>query len=147
MKALLQRVLRASVSVDNKIVGQCKAGWSILLGVTHSDTDEDVKKLIAKILSLRAFSDENGKMNLDIKAIQGEILLVSQFTLYADLSRGNRPGFSNSAKPDYAKELYEAFVEGLKKEKIPVETGIFGAHMEITNVCDGPVTFMLDSLV
>ncbi len=145
MRALLQRVSKASVSVDGNTVGICHRGWFILLGIHHDDKPEDLSSLVKKIASLRGFADENDKMNLDIKAIDGEILVVSQFTLYADLARGNRPGFSEAAAPEYAKNLYELFISGLKAEGIRVQTGIFGAQMLIHTNCDGPVTFLLET--
>ena len=145
MRAVVQRVLRASVSVEQKIVGSCSQGWFILLGVKHTDSEKDVVVLSKKIVALRAFSDENDKMNLDIRAIKGSILVVSQFTLYGDLTRGNRPGFANAAKPEQAIILYERFVKSLQSEGIPVETGVFGANMQIQTHCDGPVTFILET--
>lgn len=145
MKAILQRVREAKVKVDDKVVGQCANGWFILLGVTHDDTREDILSLTKKIISLRAFNDENQKMNLDIKSIKGSILVVSQFTLYGDLSKGNRPSFLNAAKPEHAKELYEAFIAQLKEESLEVESGVFGANMQIYTTCDGPVSFVLET--
>ena len=145
MKAVLKRVKNASVSVDDKVAGKCEQGWFILLGVCHDDTEKDAAYLVKKIASLRAFSDESGKINLDIKSINGSILVVSQFTLYADLSRGNRPGFTYAAKPEHANTLYEFFVKSLREEKIPTETGIFGANMQIQTLCDGPITLLLES--
>ena len=144
MKAVLQRVQHASVSVDGKTVGSCRQGWFILLGITHDDTLEKAQQLAKKVVAIRAFDDEHGKINLDIRSIQGSILVVSQFTLYADLSRGNRPGFFNSAKPELAKPLYEEFMKALKELSIPVEGGIFGAKMHIETLCDGPVTLVLE---
>ncbi len=145
MKAILQRVSEASVKVEGKTVGGCTNGWFILLGVTHADTREDILKLSKKIISLRAFNDENQKMNLDIKSAKGSILVVSQFTLYGDLSKGNRPSFLGAAKPEHAKKLYEEFIAQLKSEGLSVGSGIFGANMQIYTVCDGPVSFVLDS--
>lgn len=145
MKALLQRVHNASVSVDGKTVGSCQRGWFILLGVSQEDTVDDCSYLVNKIIKLRGFGDKDDKMNLDVKAIDGGILVVSQFTLYADLSRGNRPGFTSAAKPEHAKTLYEVFVDQLKSESVSVETGIFGAKMDIQTLCDGPVTFLIET--
>lgn len=145
MRAFLQRVQKAAVSVDEKIVGQCSQGWFILLGITHEDTEKEADFIAKKVASIRAFNDPDGKMNLNIKSIQGSILVISQFTLYADLSRGNRPGFSKSASPDHANTLYEYFVKKLREEDIPVETGIFGANMQIDSHCDGPVSLMIES--
>ena len=145
MRALLQRVKQASVSVDKTIVGQISAGWLILLGVSKQDTKKDIQYLIKKIVSLRAFSDGQGKLNLNILSIKGEFLVISQFTLYASYTKGKRPNFSDSAVSDDAKHLYDDFVSELKKHKLIVATGRFGAKMEVHMVGDGPVTFLLES--
>ena len=144
MKAVIQRVKHAQVEVDKKIVGKINEGFLILLGVAPDDTKEKADAMVKKIAKLRIFEDENEKMNLSIQDIKGELLVVSQFTLYADGSGGNRPSFINAAKPDLANDLYEYFV-GKCKEVIPVvQTGIFGAHMEVSLLNNGPVTIELE---
>lgn len=144
MKAVIQRVKHAQVEVDKKIVGKINEGFLILLGVAPDDTKEKADAMVKKISKLRIFEDENEKMNLSIQDIKGELLVVSQFTLYADCSGGNRPSFINAAKPDLANDLYEYFV-GKCKEVIPVvQTGIFGAHMEVSLLNNGPVTIELE---
>ena len=145
MKALLQRVSEAKVTVNSKIIGEIGTGWLILLGVGKADSEAEIPKLSEKILGLRLFSDADGKFNLSVQDVGGQILVVSQFTLFADCSRGRRPGFSNAAPPDVAKELYERFVAELRKSDVTVATGEFGADMKVTLVNDGPVTIMLDS--
>ena len=145
MKALLQRVSEAKVTVNSKIIGEIGTGWLILLGVGKADSEAEIPKLSEKILGLRLFSDVDGKFNLSVQDVGGQILVVSQFTLFADCSRGRRPGFSNAAPPDVAKELYERFVAELRKSDVTVATGEFGADMKVTLVNDGPVTIMLDS--
>lgn len=144
MKLLVQRVANANVKVDNKIVGKVDKGFLVLCGVTHTDTKETADYLVKKLLNLRVFEDENEKMNLSLKQVNGELLIVSQFTLYADTSSGNRPSFINAAKPDMANELYEYFCSQCTKEGIHVEKGVFGAHMEVSLLNDGPVTIMLE---
>ena len=146
MKAVIQRVKYATVKVDNKIIGECKQGFMILLGVIDGDTKEDADKLIKKIPVLLIFEDENGKMNKSLLDIDGEILVVSQFTLAADCSHGRRPSFTASASPDIANELYEYFVGELKTAGVKsVQTGEFGADMAVELLNDGPVTIVLDS--
>ncbi len=146
MKAVLQRVANANVKVDNKIIGEINGGLMILLGVWENDTKEDADKLIKKIPYLRIFEDENEKMNVSCLDVNGEILVVSQFTLCADCSHGRRPSFIQSAPPKVANELYEYFVEELKKSGVSkVETGEFGADMKVSLLNDGPVTIILDS--
>lgn len=144
MKLLVQRVKNAKVTVENKVVGEIGKGFLVLCGITHSDTKETADYLVKKLCNLRIFEDENDKINLSIKEVNGELLIVSQFTLYADCTSGNRPSFTNAAKPDSANELYEYFLEQCKCQNIKVEKGIFGAHMEILLVNDGPVTMMLE---
>lgn len=144
MKLLVQRVANANVKVDDKIVGKVDKGFLVLCGVTHTDTKETADYLVKKLLNLRVFEDENKKMNLSLKQVNGELLIVSQFTLYADTSSGNRPSFINAAKPDMANELYEYFCSQCAKEGIHVEKGVFGAHMEVSLLNDGPVTIMLE---
>ena len=145
MKFLVQRVKKSSVEVENKIVGKIDKGFLVLIGITHTDTKQEADYLIKKLTKLRVFEDENQKMNLDITQVNGELLLISQFTLYADtVKSGNRPSFTDAAKPDYANELYEYIIEELKKTNIKVETGIFGADMQVSLINDGPVTIMLE---
>ena len=145
MKAVIQRVSSANVVVDGNIVGACQRGYLILLGVAQGDTELDAELLCRKISGLRIFRDENDKMNLSIKDIDGEALVISQFTLLADYRHGNRPDFLASAKPDEANRLYEYFKSLLAKEIRHVECGIFGAHMEVSLTNDGPVTICMDS--
>lgn len=144
MKLVIQRVRQASVKVENRIVGEIKQGFLVLLGVGTQDTEETADFLVQKLTKLRVMEDENGKMNLSIKDTAGELLIVSQFTLYADCSSGNRPSFINAAKPEKANELYEYFIQKCKEENIKVEHGIFGANMQVELVNDGPVTILLE---
>lgn len=144
MKLVVQRVKNASVTVENEIVGKIDEGFMVLIGVTHTDTKETADFLVKKLCNLRVFQDENEKMNLSIKDIDGELLIISQFTLYADCQRGNRPSFVNSANPEYANELYEYFVEKCKSEVKNVQTGVFGAHMDVELINNGPVTIILE---
>lgn len=147
MKAVIQRVKNANVKVDGRIVGECAQGLLILLGVAEGDSEEDARLLATKIGNLRIFNDENGKMNLSVKAIDGEALVISQFTLMANYRHGNRPDFLESAPPAEANRLYEYFVSLIKAELGHVGVGVFGAHMEVGLVNDGPVTIVMDSLV
>lgn len=144
MKLVIQRVKYAKVEVENEIVGKIGQGFLVLLGVGPEDTKETANYLVQKLIKLRVFEDENGKMNLALKDINGELLIVSQFTLYADCTSGNRPSFTNAAKPDKANELYEYFIEQCKKENVKVECGVFGADMEVELLNDGPVTIILE---
>lgn len=145
MRAVIQRVSQAKVVVDENTVGQINRGFMILLGVHEQDTQADVDYLVGKISKLRVFEDDQQKMNRSIIDVGGEILSISQFTLFADTKKGNRPSFVQAAKPDTAIPLYEAFNEGLRQAGIPVETGIFGADMKCHLVNDGPVTIIIDS--
>jgi len=145
MKLLLQRISQASVKIDQQTKGKIEKGLLTFVGFSHSDTQEIVDKLTAKLLNLRIFSDKEDKMNLSIRDIKGEILIVSQFTLYADCHKGNRPSFIDAAKPDQAKELYDYFVQKCKESALKVETGEFGAYMQISLINDGPVTIVLKS--
>lgn len=145
MRAVIQRVSQAKVVVDDNTVGQIGKGFMILLGVHEQDTQTDVDYLVGKISKLRVFEDEQQKMNRSIIDVDGKILSISQFTLFADTKKGNRPSFVQAAKPDTAIPLYEAFNEGLRQVGIPVETGIFGADMKCHLVNDGPVTIIIDS--
>lgn len=146
MKLILQRTSRASVSVDGKIVGQINQGLMVLIGITHSDTKENADALIKKLINLRVFNDEQGKMNLSIQDVQGEFLVISQFTLYGNAKKGNRPSYVDAAPPDVAIPLYEYFIDSLMVEsQLKVETGIFGAMMDVELVNSGPVTIILES--
>lgn len=144
MRLLIQRVSKASVRVEGECVGKINKGFLVFLGITHGDTKDNVDYLVNKLYNLRVFEDENEKMNLSIKDINGEILIVSQFTLYADTSHGNRPSFINAAKPDKANELYEYFIEKAKQTGLKIEAGIFGADMKVELLNDGPVTILLE---
>ena len=145
MKLVIQRVNRASVSVDENVVGKINKGFLVLLGISKTDTVEMLQKYVDKMIKLRIFEDENDKTNLSLKDVSGELLIVSQFTLYADCRKGNRPNFMQAGDPDTANMLYEQFV-ALCREQIPVvETGIFGAHMKIDLENDGPFTIVIDS--
>jgi D-aminoacyl-tRNA deacylase len=146
MKSIIQRVSQASVSVDNKIVGEIEHGFLILLGVGHDDSQVDIEYLVAKISQLRVFSDADGKMNLDLNAIGGSCLVISQFTLFADTKKGNRPSFISAAPPIMANELFEKFCVDLSsKINKKLEKGIFGADMKVSLVNDGPVTIIIDT--
>lgn len=145
MRALIQRVSNASVAVDDKVIGKIEQGLVILLGITHEDTEADVKYLSDKCVNLRIFCDEDDKMNRSLLDIKGEALIISQFTLYGDTRKGRRPGFSEAARPDHALALYEKFVQTVKDCKIKVATGEFGAKMLVDIKNDGPVTLMLES--
>ena len=145
MKVVLQRVAHASVTVDEKVIGKIQRGFLLLVGVTHDDAMEDMEYLVRKIVQMRIFEDEEGKLNRSIQDIGGEILSVSQFTLYADTKKGNRPSFSKAAPGDVALEMFEQFNGLLRKTGIPVETGQFGADMKVELLNDGPVTILLDS--
>ncbi|EOR25595.1 D-tyrosyl-tRNA(Tyr) deacylase [Niallia nealsonii AAU1] len=145
MRVVLQRSKEAKVEVDGKAVGSIEKGFVLLVGITHSDELEDVKYLAEKIAHLRVFEDENGKMNQSILDSGGAILSISQFTLYGDTRKGRRPNFMNAAKPDLAKELYDQFNILLRDQGLTVETGIFGAMMDVHLINDGPVTLILDS--
>ncbi|MFR6022113.1 MAG: D-aminoacyl-tRNA deacylase [Clostridia bacterium] len=144
MKFIVQRVNKSQVEVEEKIVGKIDKGFMVLIGITHNDTKEIADFLVRKLINLRVFEDENGKMNLSLKDVQGSLLLISQFTLYADCTSGNRPSFTNAAKPEFANELYEYIIEECKKQIPNVQTGIFGADMQVSLVNDGPVTIILE---
>ena len=145
MKAVIQRVSHASVSVDGETVGSCEKGFMILLGVAEGDTEEDAELLCRKIVNLRIFTDEAGKMNRSIKDVDGEMLVISQFTLLANYRHGNRPDFMASAKPEEANRLYEYFKSLAAAEVRRVESGVFGAHMQVSLCNEGPVTIVMDS--
>lgn len=145
MKVLVQRVSNASVEVNKQIIGQIGKGFLVFLGITHKDDKNIADYLVNKLIKLRVFEDENAKMNLSLKEIEGELLIVSQFTLYAETQKsGNRPSFSNAAKPEYANELYKYFIAKCKEKGYNVQTGEFGADMKINLLNDGPVTIMLE---
>ncbi len=143
MKAVVQRVKRASVTIEGRIYSSISNGYLILFGAEKGDTKAQADWLANKVSVLRCFADENGKMNLSIQDIKGEMLIVSQFTLCADIKKGTRPSFDNAMNPDEANELYEYFVSKIKENNIPVQTGVFGAHMEVELLNDGPVTFVI----
>jgi len=145
MRAVVQRVEEACVKVDGAEKGRIGKGFLVLLGVGADDTEDDAQYLGDKIAKLRVFEDDDGKMNLSLFDVGGEVLAVSQFTLYGDARKGNRPGFSSAAPPDKGEELYRKFVDTLKKRGLKVEEGVFGAHMKVRLVNDGPVTILLDS--
>ncbi|MBO5143329.1 MAG: D-tyrosyl-tRNA(Tyr) deacylase [Clostridia bacterium] len=145
MRAIVQRVKKSELYINNELYSKIEKGFLVLLGVTETDTEEDMKALADKILKLRVFEDENGKMNLSVFDIGGELQVVSQFTLYADCHHGNRPSFINAAKPDFANPMYEKFVDYCKNTGINVETGVFGADMKINLINDGPVTIALEA--
>ncbi len=145
MRAVIQRVSEASVTVDGRVVGAIGRGLLILLGVHQSDTTDDVALLAEKISALRIFSDHEGKFNLSLTDIQGAALVVSQFTLYAETRKGRRPSFTAAARPEIAEPLVTAFADALRAREIPVATGIFGAMMQVALINDGPVTLVLDS--
>ena len=145
MRFVIQRVTESSVKVDGKVIGQIGKGFMVLIGVADSDTKEIADKMVKKMTGLRIFEDEEGKTNLSLDAVGGELLLISQFTLYANCKKGNRPSFVEAGKPDMAEELYE-YIIGKCKEQIPVvERGMFGADMKVDLLNDGPFTLMLDS--
>ncbi|MBL1223978.1 D-aminoacyl-tRNA deacylase [Enterococcus sp. BWR-S5] len=145
MKAVIQRVSQAQVEIDGQLIGKIGTGFMILLGIHTEDTSEDVAYLVRKISKLRVFEDAEGKMNLDIQAAGGAILSISQFTLYADTKKGNRPSFVTAARPEQAIPLYEAFNQQLREVGIAVETGEFGGDMDVTLTNDGPVTIVIDT--
>lgn len=147
MIAVIQRVKNSSVSIDGVVRGECNHGLMILLGVSKDDVKLDAELLAAKIVKLRIFCDENGKMNLSVKDVDGEALIVSQFTLLANYKKGNRPDYFGAGSPDHANELYEYFVELMRKELKHVGTGEFGADMQVNILNDGPVTIVMDSNV
>lgn len=144
MKVLVQRVLSSSVEVDNKIVGQINKGLMLLVGFTDSDTDKEIDYMVDKIINLRIFNDENGVMNKSLIDVNGSILSISQFTLYADTRKGRRPSYIKALNGDKAILLYDKFNNKLKEENIKVETGIFGADMKVSLINDGPITIMLE---
>lgn len=145
MRVLVQRVSSASVTVDGVTTGSVGRGFLVLVGVTHDDDAAAARKLAAKTARLRVFADEAGLMNLALGDVGGAVLAVSQFTLYADVRRGNRPSFTDAAGPEQGKAVYETYVDALRAEGVPVETGVFGAHMQVELINDGPVTILLEA--
>ena len=145
MKFVIQRVNHASVKVDGNIVGKIGKGYMVLIGIAEDDTKEIADKMIKKMIGLRIFEDENGKTNISLKDVSGQLLLISQFTLYADCKKGNRPSFINAGKPDMANEMYEYIIKQCQNEVSVVEKGIFGADMKVSLENDGPFTIILDS--
>jgi D-tyrosyl-tRNA(Tyr) deacylase len=145
MRAVVQRVTRASVTIDGEIVGEIKHGLVVLLGIARDDTNDDADYLVPKIIALRIFDDADGRMNVSVKDIHGDLLIVSQFTLYGDVRRGLRPSWSDAAAPEIAEPLYDYFVESSRKLHGRVETGSFRKMMQVELVNDGPVTILLDS--
>ena len=146
MKVVIQRVSEAHVKVDSKIVGEINKGFMLLIGIDEADEKSDADWLIQKILNLRVFADENGKLNLSIKDVSGEILCISQFTLIADYKKGNRPSFIKAAKPDQAIPLFNYFKEQIAQSGLKTESGIFGVDMKVSLINDGPVTIIMDSI-
>lgn len=144
MRALIQRVNNAKVTVKDQLISQIGKGFLVFLGVTHSDTESEINYLVEKIANLRVFGDDNNKMNLSLLDIKGEVLIVSQFTLYADCKRGRRPDFISAAKPELAQELYKKFIQRFRETGLKVGEGEFGAMMDIELVNSGPVTIMLE---
>lgn len=145
MKFVIQRVISAEVTVDGVTIGKIEKGFLVLVGVSQTDTEQIADKMVKKLIGLRIFEDAQGKTNLDLKAVSGSLLMVSQFTLYADCKKGNRPSFINAGAPDKAESLYEYIINACKQEIPVVERGIFGADMKVSLVNDGPFTIVLDS--
>lgn len=147
MKIVIQRVSESYVKVDGKIVGKIGKGLMLLVGIDENDTETDADWLVQKILNLRIFGDEDGKLNLSVQDIKGEILCISQFTLIADYKKGNRPSFIKAAKPDKAIPLFDYFKQEISKSGLKIESGIFGADMKVALINDGPVTIVMDSII
>ena len=145
MRAVLQRVTRASVRVNDQVCGEISSGLVVLLGIAHDDTESDIKYLVEKIAAIRIFDDADGRMNLSVKEVGGAVLIVSQFTLYGDARRGRRPSWSEAAQPEVAEQLYESFIIEARRNIERVETGSFRSMMQVELVNDGPVTILLDS--
>ena len=145
MKFVIQRVQYASVTVDNNVIGKINNGFMVLIGVENADTKEIADKMVSKLVNMRIFQDENDKMNLSLSDVNGELLLISQFTLYANCKKGNRPSFTEAGKPDMANEMYEYIISKCKDSIEVVEKGEFGADMKVELLNDGPVTIILDS--
>lgn len=145
MKFVIQRVTQASVAVEEKVIGQIGKGFLVFIGISASDTEEIADKMIRKLIGMRIFEDENGKTNLDLRTVNGQLLLISQFTLYADCKKGNRPSFINAGAPDMANALYQYIVGKCRQEIDVVQEGSFGADMKVSLLNDGPFTILLDS--
>lgn len=145
MRFVIQRVQHAEVAVEGKVIGAIKRGFLVLVGISNEDTIQIADKMIKKLIGLRIFEDENGKTNLDLKTVNGELLLISQFTLYADCKKGNRPSFVRAGAPDMAEKMYQYIIEQCKKEIPVVQEGCFGADMKVSLLNDGPFTVILDS--
>lgn len=145
MRAVVQRVKEAKVEVDGEIVGSIAGGLLVFLGVGEEDEEKDLDYMVDKVLGLRIFQDENDKMNLSLLDVGGELLVVSQFTLYGDARKGKRPSFTASARPEKGESYYEEFIQRAREKGVKVETGVFGAHMHVDLINDGPVTILLDS--
>lgn len=145
MRFVIQRVSKASVSIEGNVIGEIQQGYLVLIGISKEDTKEIADKMIRKLIGLRIFEDENGKTNLALKDVQGQLLLISQFTLYADCKRGNRPSFINAGAPDHAQQLYDHIVAACQTEIEVVQMGEFGADMKVSLCNDGPFTVILDS--
>ncbi len=145
MKFIIQRVTHAKVTAEHEVIGKINQGYVVLIGACDEDNEQIADKMVKKLLGLRIFADENGKTNLSIKDVQGELLLISQFTLYADCKKGNRPSFIKAGSPDHANQLYEYIIAKAKQELSVVETGSFGADMQVELINDGPFTIVLDS--
>ena len=145
MRFLIQRVIQAEVAVDSKVIGKIQKGLLVMVGISQDDTKETADKMVHKLLNLRIFEDQDGKTNLNIDAVNGELLIISQFTLYADCRHGHRPSFTDAGKPDMANALYEYIIEKCKETVDVVEHGEFGADMKVSLINDGPFTIMLDS--
>lgn len=145
MRFVIQRVIESSVTVEGQVIGKIGQGFLVLIGICQEDTKETADKMIKKLLGMRIFADENGKTNLSLADVNGELLLISQFTLYADCRKGNRPSFINAGKPDMANELYEYIISECRKQVAVVEKGEFGADMKVSLLNDGPFTIILDS--
>ncbi|MCM3599459.1 D-aminoacyl-tRNA deacylase [Robertmurraya korlensis] len=145
MRVVVQRSKKASVTVDGQTIGEITKGFVLLVGITHSDTTEDAKYVAEKIVNLRVFEDQEGKMNLSLSQVEGEILSISQFTLYGDCRKGRRPNFMEAAHPDHASVIYDQFNQLLRDQGVKVETGQFGAMMDVDLINDGPVTLIIES--
>ncbi|WRP05392.1 D-aminoacyl-tRNA deacylase [Rossellomorea aquimaris] len=145
MRVVLQRSKEASVTVDGEVKGAIRSGAVLLVGITHEDTEEDARYVADKVVNLRIFEDEEGKMNHSLLDVEGEILSISQFTLYGDCRKGRRPNFMSAAKPDHAESVYDYFNKVLKEKSVKVETGVFGAMMDVKLTNDGPVTLIIES--
>ena len=145
MKFVIQRVKNASCTVDNQVIGEIQQGFCVFIGVSNTDTTEIADKMMKKLIGMRIFEDENGKTNLSLADVNGSLLLISQFTLYADCKKGNRPSFTNAGNPELANHLYEYIIEKCMEQVPNVQTGSFGADMKISLLNDGPFTIVLDS--